>query len=155
MNVYLKVIAGILIALILGIVLDKQGKDISILLTLAVCAMVMLAVTNYLQPIMDFMKRLQNIGQLDSDVLQILIKAVGIGLIAEITNLICVDAGNGALGKTLQVLASAVIIWMSIPVFNQLLELIENVGKGKVMEKKKKNLYQSPIRGIDKRKADN
>ena len=127
MNVYLKVIAGILIALILGIVLDKQGKDISILLTLAVCAMVMLAVTNYLQPIMDFMKRLQNIGQLDSDVLQILIKAVGIGLIAEITNLICVDAGNGALGKTLQVLASAVIIWMSIPVFNQLLELIEKI----------------------------
>lgn len=127
MNLFLKVIAGVLIALILCIVLDKQGKDISFLLTIAVCSMVMVAAVNYLQPILDFISRLQSIGQLDSNLVQILMKAVGIGLIAEIAGLICTDAGNAALGKTLQVLAAAVIIWLSIPLLNQLLEIIEQI----------------------------
>lgn len=127
MNVFLKVIAGVLIALVLSLVLDKQGKDISLLLILTVCTMVMLVIVNYLQPVLDFIKRLQIMGQLDPEILEILMKAVGIGLIAEITGLICVDAGNGALGKTLQMLAGAVIIWMSIPLLNQLLTLIEKI----------------------------
>ena len=127
MNVFLKVIAGVLIALVLSLVLDKQGKDISLLLILTVCTMVMLVIVNYLQPVLDFIKRLQIMGQLDPEILEILMKAVGIGLIAEITGLICVDAGNGALGKTLQMLAGAVIIWMSIPLLNQLLALIEKI----------------------------
>lgn len=127
MNVFVKTIAGILIALVLGIVLDKQGKDISLLLTLAVCSMVMLAVVNYLQPVIAFIRRLQTIGQLDSGILQILMKSVGIGLLAEITGHICSDAGNAALGKTLQVLATVVILWMSIPLLNQLIDLIGQI----------------------------
>ena len=127
MNVFIKVIAGVLIALILGIVLEKPGKDLALLLTLTACAMVLIAAVNYLQPVMDFVQRLQTIGKLDSEILEILTKVVGIGLIAEITGLICTDAGNGALGKTLQVLAAVVILWMSIPILNQLLSLIETI----------------------------
>jgi len=127
MNVFIKVIAGVLIALILGIVLEKPGKDLALLLTLTACAMVLIAAVNYLQPVMDFVQRLQVIGKLDSEILEILTKVVGIGLIAEITGLICTDAGNGALGKTLQVLAAVVILWLSIPILNQLLSLIETI----------------------------
>ena len=127
MNVFIKVIAGVLIALILGIVLEKPGKDLALLLTLTACAMVLIAAVNYLQPVMDFVQRLQVIGKLDSEILESLTKVVGIGLIAEITGLICTDAGNGALGKTLQVLAAVVILWLSIPILNQLLSLIETI----------------------------
>jgi len=127
MNMFLKAIAGTLIALVLGLVLNKQGKDISLLLTLAVCAMVMLAVMRYLSPVIEFIQRLQTIGQLDSGILQILIKAVGIGLLAEITAQICSDAGNAALGKTLQMLSTAVILWISIPLLNQLIDLLVQI----------------------------
>ena len=127
MNVFLKVIAGVLIALILGIVLEKPGKDLALLLVLVACTMVLIAAINYLQPVMEFIQRLQSIGKLDPKILEILTKVVGIGLIAEITALICTDAGNGALGKTLQILAAAVILWLSIPILNQLLSLIETI----------------------------
>ena len=40
MNVFIKAVAGVLIALILWISLGKQNKDFSVLLTLMVCAMV-------------------------------------------------------------------------------------------------------------------
>lgn len=127
MDVFLKATAGILVAVVLILCLSKQGKDISLLLTIAACCMVASAAFTYLQPVTDFFQRLQTIGQLDSDALTILMKAVGIGLLAEITGLVCADAGNASLGKALQLLATAVILWMSIPLLNELIELIDNI----------------------------
>lgn len=127
MDILIKATAGVLIAVVLTLTLAKQGKDISLLLTIAVCCMVASAAITYLQPVVDFLKRLQSIGQLDSETLAILMKAVGIGLLAEITGLICADAGNASLGKVLQMLATAAILWMSIPLLNELIELIDNI----------------------------
>jgi hypothetical protein len=46
---------------------------------------------------------------------------------AEIAELICADSGNQALGKSVQILASFVIIVIAIPLFTALLDLIEEV----------------------------
>ncbi len=127
MDVFLKAAAGILVAIILILLLAKQGKDLSVLLIIAVCCMVVSASFTYLQPIKELLGRLQTIGALNSDTLSIMLKAVGIGLIAEVTSLICADSGNTAMGKTLQFLASAVILWLSIPLLNELLELLDNI----------------------------
>lgn len=127
MDGFIKAIAGVLIAIVLGLVLSKQGKDISALLTIAVCCMVITAAVTYLRPVVDFFEKLESIGQLDSGMLTILLKAVGIGLLAEVTSLICADAGNAALGKTLQIFASAVILWISIPLLTSLINLVEEI----------------------------
>ena len=127
MDIFLKATAGILIALVFYLILAKQNKDYSLILTVAVCCMVLLALFNYIRPIIEFVSRLQLLGQLNSDLMKILTKAVGIALLSEIVNMICVDAGNASLGKILQILGSAVILWISIPLFNRLLDLIENI----------------------------
>lgn len=127
MDVFLKTISGVLIAIVLGLILARQGKDISVLLTIAVCCMVVTAAVTYLNPVVVFFDKLESIGQLDSGMLTILLKAVGIGLLSEITSLICADAGNAALGKTLQIFASAVILWISIPLLTSLLDLVEEI----------------------------
>ncbi len=127
MDIFLKASASVLVAVILILTLTKHGKDISVLLIIAVCSMIAIASFSYLRPIKDLLNRLQTMGQLKSDTLSIMLKAVGIGLIAEITSLICTDAGNAALGKTLQFLASTVILWLAIPLLNELLELLDNI----------------------------
>ncbi len=127
MDVFLKASAGIFIAVILGLTLAKQGKDLSLLLTVVVCCMVVTAAVTYLQPVIDFLQRLQSIGQLDPEMFQTLMKSVGIGLLAEIMSMICADAGNASLGKTLQILSTAVILWMSLPMLNALMELVNNI----------------------------
>ena len=127
MDIFLKAAGGVLIAVVLIMALSKQGKDVSLLLTIAVCCMVVSAAITYLQPVTEFFRRLQSIGQLSTDTLTILLKAVGIGLLAEITALICTDAGNASLGKVLQFMATAVILWLSIPLLNELIELIDNI----------------------------
>jgi len=127
MNDFLKVIAGLIIVIMIVITLDKQGKEISILLVLFTCSMVMILAGRYLQPVFALFSNLQRIGKLDSQALSIILKATGIGFLSEITALLCADAGKASLGKSLQVLSAALILWLILPLLNQLLDLIESI----------------------------
>ena len=127
MDSYWQWIAGVMLTIILGITLSKQGKDISLVLTMVVCCMVLLATTAYLQPVMEFVQRLEAISNLDSGYSRILLKALGIGLTTEIAILICNDSGNSALGKSLQIAATVLVIWISLPLMESLLDLIERI----------------------------
>lgn len=122
--------AGILIACILVLALGKQGKEAGLLLTLGVCCMGGVLALSYLRPVIDFIQQLAQVGQLDGGMLEILLKAVGIGLVGELASLICTDAGNSAMGKTIQLLSSATILWLSLPLLTQLLQLLEDILGG-------------------------
>lgn len=127
MDIFLKAAAGVLTALILWLVLNKQNKDFSVLLTLLVCGMVIAVAITVLQPVMDFLQKLQQYSKIDHDLLGVIIKVVGIGLISEICMLVCKDAGNESMGKGLQIVSTAVVIWISIPVFEELLSLLDKI----------------------------
>ena len=127
MSVFLKVTAGILTALILWLSIYKHTKELSILLTMAVCAMVLIAAIGFLRPITDFIRKIQETGNVDNDLLAIILKVVGIGLIAEFSSLICKDAGNESMGKALQILSTVIVLWMSLPVFEKLLSLLDKI----------------------------
>ena len=127
MDAVLKVVGGALIAVILGLTLRQQGKDIALLLSAAVCCMVVAVGVAYLTPVVDFVRQLQENTGTDPEFLRILLKSVGIGLLGEIAGLICADAGNAALGKTVQILTASVILWLSLPLMSTLLELVQRM----------------------------
>ena len=127
MDVYLKATACVLVALILWICLSKSGKDYSVLLTLCVCSAVAVASVSFLQPVVSFIREIANVGQLNDGLLSTMLKTVGIGLLAEICMLVCKDAGNESMGKVLQVLSTCVVLWLSIPVFEELLSLLDKI----------------------------
>lgn len=127
MDVFVKSVAGILITVLATLILSKKEKDFSILLVICVCCMIAAVSLGYLKEIIQFIRVLQQKGNLDSDLIGVLLKSVGIGILTEITCMICTDSGNSALGKVIQFLSSSVILWLSIPLFTQLLELIESV----------------------------
>lgn len=127
MTTFLQACGGVLIAVILILTLGSQGKEMGSLLGLFVCSIVILLALRYLQPVLNLIRQLQGIGDLDYSMIGILLKVVGIGLISEIAALICADAGNAALGKTLQLLSASVILWLSIPLFEELTALLQRI----------------------------
>ena len=127
MEIFLKATAGILICAVFCLFLAKQGKDISLLLSILACAMAVIAAITFINPILSFISKLQVLAQWKNDMLKILLKAVGIGLLSEVTALICNDAGNAALGKSLQILATCAILWLSLPLITELVELLEKI----------------------------
>lgn len=127
MEGFLQAAAAVLLAVILGLVLAKQGKDWTLLLTAAVSCMVLAIAANYLQPILDFVRELQTLSGLNGSMLTVVMKAVGIGLVAEIASLICQDAGNAALGKGIQILATIAVLWLSLPLMRSLLDIVQTI----------------------------
>ena len=127
MELFWKAAAGALLTAVLGLALGKWDRDMGMLLSMAVSCMISMIVISYLEPVMDFLHQLEVMGDLRGDMLGILLKALGIGLVAEVAGVVCTDAGNSSLAKTLQMLGGAVILWLSIPILNALLDLIQQI----------------------------
>lgn len=117
----------VLIGVILALVIGKQSKDMSLLLTLGICVMVSLAALSLLEPVMEFLARLRRLGSISSEALSIALKSAGIGLLSELICMVCEDAGERAMGKAAELLSSAAILWLSLPLLETILELIEGV----------------------------
>lgn len=124
---YIKWAAVVLIGLILSLVIGRQSRDMSLLLTLAVCVLVSIAALTFLEPVMELLRQLRRLGNLSGEAISILLKTAGIGLLSELASLICADAGEGAMGRALQILSNAAILWLSLPLFQQILTMIEGV----------------------------
>ena len=123
----LQVVGAVLVSVVLMLSLQAHGKDISLVLSILVCCMVLGVAAGYLQPVLSFIGRVQQLAGLEDAHLGIMLKAAGIGLIAHIAGLVCTDSGNSALGKAVQVLASVAILWLSLPLMEALIGLIQSV----------------------------
>lgn len=127
MELFLKATVVALIASVLGLVLQKQGKDISMLLILAVSVMVGIAAMTYLEPVITFMTKLARLADLNDEMLRIILKTTGIGLVGELAGMVAADAGNASLGKMIQMLTVGVVLWLSVPLLENLLDLVTSI----------------------------
>lgn len=118
---------AVFLSIILIVNLSGHRKDMAALLTLAVCVMVALVAVQYIRPVLEFVGELEEIGGLDGDMLRILLKIVGIGVLTEIAVPVCTDAGNASIGKSLQFLAVMVMLSLSIPLFRSLIRVLQEI----------------------------
>ena len=130
MELFFQVIGAVFLSLILTLMLKQGNPGVAGMLSLLTCVLILILAVGQLRPLADFFHVLEGIINLDSSLLKTLFKAVGISIIAQIAELICTDSGNSAMGKALQLMASAVIICLSIPMITAFLELIEEILKG-------------------------
>ena len=112
---------------VLGMTVDKQERDIGLVLSMLVCCLAGLGAVSCLEPAMDFFWELQAAVGFPAGLLTSLIKAVGIALVAEIAAAICGDAGKAALGKMLQMLGSAAVLTLSLPLFRELMRILKEM----------------------------
>ena len=126
----MKTCGCVLLAVILILFLGCRNKDLSLVLGLAVCAMAAIGAMEYLRPVLDFVDQLENLGGFDRGLIRILLKASGIGLLSEIAALVCADSGCASLGKTVKIMAAAVILWLSLPLYAMLVELLQEILGG-------------------------
>ena len=127
MELFWKTTAGILIAGVLALQLDRQSADTGVLLKTACCAMAAVIAFTYLRPVMEFSKLLEQTGNLKSDILIILLKSLGIGITADIAAAVCADAGCASLGKAMNLLGTGSILYLSLPIFRTLIEVVQQL----------------------------
>ena len=127
METFWKITGAVLLSLVLGLAVDKQERDIGLVLSILVCCLASLGAVSCLEPVLDFFRELQGASGFPAGLLMSLVKAVGIALVAEIAATICADAGKTALGKMLQMLGSAAVLALSLPLFRELMGIIKEM----------------------------
>ena len=127
MDIYLRLVAGILIAAILTMVLKKQERDIAVLLSLTVCTIVVISISAYLGEMVSVVWQLSEISGIDESWIRMILKILGIGLLSQISASICSDSGNQSLSQAIQILTNVVILWLCMPLLEQILMLLRTV----------------------------
>ena len=127
MEEFWKATAVVLLSVIIIRMLGHSSQDFASILTIVVCGILAMTVVTYLEPVIDFLYELSEIGNLQNGILTILTKAVGIAFTAELVCLICSDAGCGSLGRLLLLLGNCAVLYVSLPVFRSLLILIRDI----------------------------
>lgn len=126
----MKAVAVALLAVVIVLILKSSEKGIAQLLSVLVCCIVICSALTYVEPVIEFIRSVRMLSGMDEQYLMILFKSVGISVTAEIASLLCDDSGNAAMGKTIQFLATAVILCLSLPLLTALLQLIGGIVDG-------------------------
>lgn len=124
MELFLKTAAGTVLAMVLILTVGKREKDIALVLGIVVCCMTGLVALGLLGPVVDLLYRMVEMAGLQEYGLGVLLKAIGIGLVSELVASLCADGGNSSLGRQVQLLGAVVILSLSVPLLEMLLELI-------------------------------
>ena len=125
-----KTTAIVLLTVILSLSLDKTERDISAVMGIVALCIAACAAVTILNPVLNYLVELQRLFHLPDGLISILLKAVGIALVAELSASICADAGNASLGKMLQILGGAAVLTLSVPIFRTLMTIIKEMIGG-------------------------
>ena len=125
MELFLKAVAAILVGIVL--IQAVNQKEISLVLSMLLSVMAGLLLLYYLEPVLEFLRELETLGNFQDHMLKILLKVLGIGVISQLVSLLCKDSGNAALGQAFTLMGTSVILWLSLPVFRTLLKLLEEL----------------------------
>lgn len=118
------------IGVILGSVVKKTHKELALLLSIACCVLIGIFLIRLFDPLLDFFAKLRNMAGVDKELLSPVLKAVGIGLLSQITSKICADAGESAVASLVELCGSILALYVALPLLEAVLEMVEGMSGG-------------------------
>ena len=92
--------------------------------------MIGIFVIRLFEPILSFLTRLRTRANLETGLLAPVMKAVGIGILTQITSRICADAGESAVATLVELCGSILALYVALPLLEAVLEMVESMSGG-------------------------
>ena len=115
-------IALCIITALLALTLRGQRPEFAMLLSLGCGIFVLLALMGQMKEIITGLEKIMSGLSEQSDLTAIILKALGICIVAELGSQCCRDAGGAAIAAKVELVAKAALVLMSMPVFTSLME---------------------------------
>ncbi len=115
-------IALCIITALLALSLRGQRPEFAMLLSLCCGVFVLLNLLGQMNGILSGLERVMAGLSGQSDLTGIILKALGICIVAELGSQCCRDAGEAAIAAKVELAAKTALVLMCMPVFTQLLE---------------------------------
>lgn len=111
-----------IITALLALSLRGQRPEFAMLLSLGCGVFVLLNLLGQMKGILSGLERVMAGLSGQSDLTGIILKALGICIVAELGSQCCQDAGEAAIAAKVELAAKTALVLMCMPVFTQLLE---------------------------------
>lgn len=115
-------IALCIITALLALTLRGQRPEFAMLLSLGCGIFVLLALMGQMKEIITGLEKIMSGLSEQSDLTAIILKALGICIVAELGSQCCRDAGEAAIAAKVELVAKSALVLMSMPVFTSLME---------------------------------
>ena len=126
MNVLQMVGLG-LIAAFLCVLLRPLHPELALLLSLAAGGLILLALVAETTPAWQLIQNIVNKAQMPDAYTQILMKALGICVLAQLAGDTCRDAGETALSAKIELAGKLAVLALSLPLFEEILTVIHTL----------------------------
>ncbi len=117
-----------LLGVILTAVLKRHSGELSILLSIGTTVIMAIYFFRLLQPVLSFVEELRELTGLDRSLFEPVLKCLGIGLLSQFSVNLCTDAGQTAIGRTIQVSGCILCLYVALPLFRGVLSLMGSLG---------------------------
>ena len=117
-----------IIAVIFATVLKKHCTELSLLLGLGTGVIIGIFFLRLLKPILSFAEELRQLSGLSSELLEPVIKCLGIGILSQISVNVCSDSGQNAIGKMIEISGCVLCLYVSLPLFRGVITLLGSLG---------------------------
>ncbi len=123
-----KILSFTLVALVVILIVEKNNKEVGMLLALVGCICVFLSVFSSVREIVFVLKKLADGAGINHAYLELLLKVTGIAYLVEIVKNVCVDAGNSALASKAELAGKVSIAILTIPLITNVVSLIGSIA---------------------------
>lgn len=106
------------------LVVKELKADFVIYITLAFSVVIFLYLISPISQTIEAFKSIAYKSGITNDILSLVIKAVGISLIAEFASAICTDAGQNSFATKVESAAKIIIMTLALPILQSTLETI-------------------------------
>ena len=125
-----KFAAFAIVCALLCAVLKQHGAELSSVLALAGCVGLLIAAFTVLSPVMTFLRRLSGLAGINAALLAPVLKAAAVGLLTQLTESFCKDAGEGALAKAVELCGGILALYALLPLASSVAELLQRMAGG-------------------------
>lgn len=115
-------IALCIVTALLALTLRGQRPEFAMLLSLGCGIFVLLALMGQMKEIITGLEKIMSGLSEQSDLTAIILKSLGICIVAELGSQCCRDAGEAAIAAKVELVAKVALVLMSMPVFTSLME---------------------------------
>ena len=130
MDTFVKVAACSMVCALLCAALRQYESALSLAAALFCAAGAASAALGFLSPVLEFFEEMLAYTGVSPAVFSPLLKTAAIALLGQIACAFCQDAGQGALGKMVELCGTIVCLCTGLPLATMLLELLQELGGG-------------------------
>ncbi len=112
---------------VLALMFRQQKSEYALYISIGAALLILILSVEKLGSVVETVQNIRAHIQLDSAMIKILLKMIGITYVSEFASQICRDAGFGALGSQIEMFAKLSIMAVSVPVLLALIEAVEGL----------------------------